>query len=130
MDSLGTKLKDARKELKLSQEKFSEIVGINRSMLARYETDAQVPNIDILVRIADALNCSIDWLLGRTNVRNFSANPAEVEEVVQIADNARILPVKEPVEIDPEVLQSYINSALDDAVHRYFKRVVNDHSEE
>ena len=40
---------------------------IARTMIGRYETTDQLPSLDTLVRVADALGTSIDYLLGRTD---------------------------------------------------------------
>ena len=71
MTTFGERIRIARKKCGMSQHEFSAACGINRSMLARYELDTQAPSLDILVRIADKLDISTDWLLGRTEIPHY-----------------------------------------------------------
>ena len=45
--TLGEKLKEARKQAGLSQEQLSEKLGISRSAVAKWETDKEIPDIEI-----------------------------------------------------------------------------------
>ena len=61
--TLGEKLREARKEAKLSQEEFAEKVGVSRSAVAKWESDRGIPDVENLKVIASLLNISIDYLL-------------------------------------------------------------------
>lgn len=49
----------------LTQEELAEKSDISRVMVSRYENGMATPTIDVLISLADALNVSIDYLLGR-----------------------------------------------------------------
>lgn len=59
------KLKTRREELGLSQEKLAEKAGVTKQAISAYELGSRVPGAGVLALIADALNCSTDYLLGR-----------------------------------------------------------------
>lgn len=62
---LSQNIKKLRKKHKLSQEKLAKKAGITYSTLIKLETGANDnPTIKTLKRIADALNVSIDKLIG------------------------------------------------------------------
>lgn len=61
--TLGEKLKEARKQVGLSQEQLSEKLGVSRSAVAKWETDGGIPDVDNLKVISKLLNVSIDYLL-------------------------------------------------------------------
>ncbi len=61
--TLGEKLREARKEAKLSQEEFAEKVGVSRSAVAKWESDRGIPDVENLKVIASLVNISIDYLL-------------------------------------------------------------------
>ncbi len=61
--TLGEKLKEARKQVGLSQEQLSEKLGISRSAVAKWETDKGIPDVDNLKALSQLLNVSIDYLL-------------------------------------------------------------------
>ena len=45
----------------------SELMGLNRSVLAKYERGERVPKADALLLIADYYGVSVDYILGRTD---------------------------------------------------------------
>ncbi len=61
--TFGEKLKEARKEAKLSQEEFAEKIGVSRSAIAKWESDRGMPDVENLKVIASLLNISVDYLL-------------------------------------------------------------------
>ena len=63
----GKRLKELRKEHGYTIEQFADMVGISKSTLGYYENDKRMPDIEILARIANVLNVSADYLIGRTN---------------------------------------------------------------
>lgn len=66
----GRKLKELRLEKKINQSELGEIIGISPSTVGMYERDQRFPDKDILGKIADYFDVSIDYLLGRTNEKN------------------------------------------------------------
>ena len=61
--TFGEKLKNARKESGLSQEKLAEKLMVSRSAVAKWESDKGMPDIDNIKAIAKLLGVSIDHLL-------------------------------------------------------------------
>jgi transcriptional regulator with XRE-family HTH domain len=59
-----------REEVELTQEELANKLHISRSGYARYETGDRKPGIDVLEIIADFYGTSIDYLVGRTDIRN------------------------------------------------------------
>ncbi|MGE7094257.1 helix-turn-helix domain-containing protein [Lysinibacillus sp. NPDC048646] len=51
----------------ISQKDFAKQIGVSSTVLSRYESDDRKPDYDTLQSIADYLNVSTDYLLGRTN---------------------------------------------------------------
>ena len=61
--SLGEKLKQARKQRKLTQPDVEKLTGINYKTLSNWETDFYRPNVDDLKKLALLYNVSIDFLM-------------------------------------------------------------------
>lgn len=59
-----------RKQMGLSQEEFSELVNMSRRTVAAWESGDRTPSFSTLSDVADRLNVSVDYLLGRTNELN------------------------------------------------------------
>ncbi len=67
---LAERLKKLRKEKSLSQKVFAGIMKLSPSTIAMYETSQRDPDTTTLQNIADFFEVSVDYLLGRTDVRN------------------------------------------------------------
>ncbi len=61
---LGTKMKNIRYNNNISQEEMAKILKINRNNLSRIETNKSLPTAEVLSRLAEEFNISIDTLLG------------------------------------------------------------------
>lgn len=55
-----------RKACNMTQEELAVAIGINRSTYTCYEIGTSMPTIATLIAIADVLEVSTDYLLGRT----------------------------------------------------------------
>lgn len=64
---IGDILKRAIKERGYTQEEFADKVGIGFSSLKNYLNGTKVYNYELLIRFADVLECSYDYLLGKSN---------------------------------------------------------------
>lgn len=64
MNTIKTKLKELRKETKLTQKEVANILGISTTAYAGYEQGYREPSIDILIKICKFYNISSDYLIG------------------------------------------------------------------
>lgn len=62
---LMTKLKELRKEHKLSMKELGKILGLSESTISLYEAGKREPDIKTLIKMADYFDVSVDILLGR-----------------------------------------------------------------
>ena len=60
---LGQRIKRLRKESKLTQKELGAQVGVSFNMLNKYEGGFNCPPADLLVKLAQALGVSVDYLL-------------------------------------------------------------------
>lgn len=63
------RLRELRQEYGLTIEEFANEVGISKSSVGYYENRNRVPDIIVAGRMADVLNVSSDYLIGRSNAR-------------------------------------------------------------
>lgn len=63
--SFSQRLRELRKEHGLTQHQLSEIAGICQSNINTWETGRSLPLPNGLISLANAFECSIDYLLGR-----------------------------------------------------------------
>ncbi|MGG1672906.1 helix-turn-helix domain-containing protein [Paenibacillus sp. NRS-1783] len=69
--SLGERLKKERTRKGWSQIFFAQKVGIGNNVLSNYERNYRDPDTNTLTKMADLLEVSTDYLLGRTDIPYF-----------------------------------------------------------
>lgn len=67
--TFADRLKYERKAARLTQEHLSGLCGISQHTWSKYECGEWRPGPDRLIAIADTLDVSVDYLLGRTDER-------------------------------------------------------------
>ncbi|NLL04915.1 MAG: helix-turn-helix transcriptional regulator [Clostridiaceae bacterium] len=69
----GDRLKILREENKLTQTDLASIINVSARVIGYYESNDRFPkDQQTLVCIANYFGVSLDWLLGRTDIRSFS----------------------------------------------------------
>jgi len=76
-----------RKQLKLSQNDLGKKIGTSGDIIGRYERDEVKPSIDVASKIADILDVSLDFLIGKVSVEVDSKLLKRVIEVQQMNDD-------------------------------------------
>jgi len=64
--SFGKRITEVRKEKEMSQDQLARILQTTTTTIGRYERDEVKPSIDVATKLADALNVSLDYLVGRS----------------------------------------------------------------
>ncbi|MCA0455696.1 MAG: helix-turn-helix domain-containing protein [Chloroflexi bacterium] len=64
---IGSRLAAARDKKGLSQAALAELVNTNSNQVSRWEIGENDPKSSFVVKLADALETSTDYLLGRTD---------------------------------------------------------------
>ncbi|MFK8046118.1 MAG: helix-turn-helix domain-containing protein [Crocinitomicaceae bacterium] len=62
--NFGEKITLIRKQKKLSQAELGKIANINGDIVGKYERNEMKPSIETAKRLADALEVSLDYLVG------------------------------------------------------------------
>lgn len=63
---IANQLKKIRKKYNLTQVQFAEIFNISNGTIAMWETGKRQPDNDMLMKIANYFNISVDYILGRS----------------------------------------------------------------
>ncbi len=78
--SFGNNLKKIRQEHEMTQEELAKKINTSRSNIANYENDKNMPSIETLNNLSEVLNCSTDYLLGKSDTRNNTSNIDESDK--------------------------------------------------
>lgn len=85
-----------RKEMKYSQEKFGELVGMSQRTVAAWESGDRFPSYTVLSDLADRLDVSVDYLLGRTEDKKIKAQPAVQDDELRSQVISQIQDLPDP----------------------------------
>lgn len=66
--TLGEQITLLRKKKNISQAGLGKAVGTSGDIIGRYERDEVKPSIEVVIKIADTLEVSIDYLVGKSSV--------------------------------------------------------------
>ncbi len=98
MSDLGKRIQELRKQSKLSQIELAGKINVSKSQMIRYENKGVQPPADILNKIAEILNTSVDYLInGNTD-----------EKAQATLKNAELLQRFKEIENLPEHEQSVL----------------------
>lgn len=82
--TFANNLERIRKDKKVSQARLAKALGVTQQMISNYEKGLSSPNIEVLIKIADFFNISIDFLVGH-----------KVKEDVSLSPQSRLVHYKE-----------------------------------
>jgi len=85
MDTFGKKLRDARETKDLSQAELAKKINSYHSIIGKYERDEVKPTIDVVKKLADALDTTAGYLLGETEDRELLKDPSMLQRLNDIA---------------------------------------------
>lgn len=84
--TFGERLTQVRKRKGLSQAEVGKKIGINGDAYGRYERNEVKPTIEMAVKIAQALEVSLDYLTGNSDVELDKATLDRVQEVTKLPE--------------------------------------------
>ena len=64
----GERLVLVRKKKKISQDELAKAIGVHAPVIGRYERNEVKPSIDVATKMAEALEVSLDYLVGLADV--------------------------------------------------------------
>lgn len=103
-------LKKLRHKKGISQQMLADAIGTSQQSINKYENHKIEPDIEMLIKIADYFETSVDYLTGHTdidrvieNVRQYDLGAAESE----LIDNYRKLSPKQRESIE-SIIDNYL----------------------
>lgn len=86
---LGARIKELRKGLRLSQDQFSEKIGVDPKHLSRIELGKSFPYMETLEAIAQALGVELKDLFDFSHLNPAEYNRQEVAKLLAETDNVQ-----------------------------------------
>jgi transcriptional regulator with XRE-family HTH domain len=98
----GKRLKELRKKNELTQSDLARIINVSPSTIGMYERENRQPTVETLNHLANHFEVTVDYLLGRTNKRNFNKEKSSTIQIEKELSNKEL-----------RTLESIINAYLD-----------------
>lgn len=71
MDNIiGNRIKEKRISIGKTQEELGQLVHVKKQTISKWENGINVPDADTLKILSDILDCTVDYLVGKTDNSN------------------------------------------------------------
>lgn len=85
--TIGEHIMLLRKQKGLSQSELGKAIGTSGDVIGRYERDVITPSIDVIVKVAEALEVSIDFLVGKSKMVLDKQAVKRLEDITKLPDD-------------------------------------------
>lgn len=107
--NLPSKITELCRQKGWLQFEFAKKLEVSREIVGRYERNDAVPSIEIAKRIADALEVSLDYLVGNTEQNVDIATLTRLQEINRLSDENKKLVY---TFLDSFIIKSKLQSVL------------------
>jgi transcriptional regulator with XRE-family HTH domain len=84
--TFGEHISTYRKRLNFSQAELGKAVGTSGDIIGKYERDEVKPSIEVAAKIADALEVSLDILLGKEHTKLDKKNVRRLLDIEKLPE--------------------------------------------
>lgn len=85
------RLKQERELKGITQKELGALLGVTDRAVGLWEIGKRIPNTDMLKKLADLFDCTVDYLLGKTNERKPYSDTDLDPEKAEILNRAKDL---------------------------------------
>ena len=94
----GNRVMQARKEKGFSRDELAKLIGTSGPIVGRYKRGDMMPSVEIATKIADALEVSLDFLVGKSSMTVKDESMLERLEDIAALPNTKRLELLYPCE--------------------------------
>ncbi|ELR68587.1 hypothetical protein C900_00235 [Fulvivirga imtechensis AK7] len=88
---LGKKIAELRKQKGYNRDTLGKVVGTSGAVIGRYERGEITPSVEIAKKIAEALEVSLDYLVGSSEQEIDKATLKRIQEVAKLSPKEKEL---------------------------------------
>lgn len=86
MNNFGKKLKSLRLQMGLTQKELAEKMETSKSMVSYYELSKRTPSPDVLIKLADIFNVSVDYIMGLERKQTIEISNLDEKDMKLVKD--------------------------------------------
>ena len=121
----NTALKELRKEKKLTQTELASKLDISQKSYSNWESGKAEPTLDNIIKLANILNTTTDFLLGRTNI-DFGNDSKVYEEYKELLSQNKKEEIKERYDHSFEFFIKAVAKQLNISVEEALEKIISD----
>lgn len=89
------RIKELRKEKKMSQTGLGMVFNISQAVISKYELGQSEPDIQLIIKMADYFNVSVDYLVGKSDKKfNILTDDLKDDELEILRDYKKLNEIK------------------------------------
>ncbi len=73
MEKFNDRLKQLREEVDISMNELAKSIGVSNAAICKWEQGIAEPKVTYLIKLSEYFDCTIDYLIGKTNEFQFSS---------------------------------------------------------
>ncbi len=110
---LGKRIELERTRLGLNQMELAKKMNLSSSAsISQYESGDRVPSDDIKLKMCELFNCSLDYLMGKSDTRNPELNSEDILDLAKVGFTKENY--NPPTEKQKEQIRTIIETILQD----------------
>ena len=121
----NTALKGLRKEKKLTQTELASKLDISQKSYSNWESGKAEPTLDNIIKLANILDTTTDFLLGRTNI-DFGNDSKVYEEYKELFSQNKKEEIKERYDHSFEFFIKAVAKQLNISVEEALENIISD----
>lgn len=106
------RIKLLREEFNYTQQDLANKLQSSKSVIGLYESETRKPSLEILVKLSEIFNCSMDYILGKSDIRNPEKQEEDPLGLAKIGFNMK--DYNPPTETQKEQIKSLIEVIMKD----------------
>lgn len=126
---MNNRIKELRLEYGISQKELASLVGVSSATISMWESGKRNPKDFYLQKMSEIFKVSIDYILLKTNIKNFDINSIEAISNA-LLDNSigLVTSIMKNFFLDANIPQKYKDNLLEKVIQFYnYGREINKH---
>lgn len=125
MSIFSERLKELRKKRGYTQSELAKYMNMRQGSYTKWETGMTEPRIESLIKLADILDTTTDFLLGKTNI-DFGNDSKVYEEYKELLSQNKKEEIKERYDLSFEFFIKAVAKQLNISVEEALEKIISD----
>lgn len=90
MLSIGDTIIQLRKQHNYSQSELADKINVSRTIIGNYERNANMPSIEVIVKMAKVFNVTVDYMIGEGEFSTYDKEIIKrIEDIDQLDEDTK-----------------------------------------